>query len=159
MRRHFIHLNLWTDRCHTVTYNRKYIFSLCPSSRHNTLKILGISCGEQQQSVFCYVLLRWLLDGCWLPGEPIKLWEGWNFESYPLTSRKRGGHACVLNHFSCVRLFATPWTLARQAPLSMEFSRQAYWSGLPCLPPGDLPNPGTEPLAHALQADSLPLSL
>ena len=41
--------------------------------------------------------------------------------------------------------FATPWTVAHQAPLSMGFSRQEYWSGLPCPPPGDLPNPGTEP--------------
>ena len=39
---------------------------------------------------------------------------------------------------------ATPWTVAHQAPLSMEFSRQEYWSGLPCSPPGDLPNPGIE---------------
>ena len=42
-------------------------------------------------------------------------------------------------------LFVTPWTVARQAPLSMGFSRQEYWSGLPCPPPGDLPNPGMEP--------------
>ena len=48
----------------------------------------------------------------------------------------------VLSHFSRVRLFATPWTVARQAPLSMGFYRQEYWSGLPCLPPGNLPNPG-----------------
>ena len=46
---------------------------------------------------------------------------------------------------SRVRLFATPWTVARQAPLSMGFSRQEYWSGLPCPPPGDLPDPGIEP--------------
>ena len=46
---------------------------------------------------------------------------------------------------SCVRLFATPWTVVYQAPLSMEFSRQEYGSGLACLPPGDLPNLGTEP--------------
>ena len=44
-----------------------------------------------------------------------------------------------------VRLCVTPWTVARQAPLSMGFSRQEHWSGLPCPPPGDLPNPGTEP--------------
>ena len=43
---------------------------------------------------------------------------------------------------SCVRLFATPWTVARQAPLSMGFSRQEYWSGLPCPPPKDLPDLG-----------------
>ena len=49
-------------------------------------------------------------------------------------------------HFSCVQLFATLWTLAHQAPLSMEFSRQGYWSGLPCPPTGDLPCPGIEPM-------------
>ena len=51
---------------------------------------------------------------------------------------------CVVNvqSFSHIQLFVTPWTVARQAPLSMEFSRQEYWSGLPCPPPGDLPNPG-----------------
>ena len=51
------------------------------------------------------------------------------------------------------------WTLAHQAPLSMGFSRQEYWSGLPFPPPGDLPNPGiepTSPVSPALQADSLP---
>ena len=45
-------------------------------------------------------------------------------------------HVCVLSHFSHVQLFATPWTVARQAPLSMEFSRQEYQSELPCPPPG-----------------------
>ena len=53
----------------------------------------------------------------------------------------------MLNHFSHVRLIATPWTVARQAPLSMGFSRQEYWSGLPCPPPGDLPDPGIEPVS------------
>ena len=52
-------------------------------------------------------------------------------------------------------LFAAPWTVAHQAPLSMEFSRQEYWSGLPFPPPEHLPNPGTEPRSPALQADSL----
>ena len=46
---------------------------------------------------------------------------------------------------SCVQLFTTPWTVAYQAPLSMVFSRQKYWSGLPFPSPGDLPDPGTEP--------------
>ena len=50
----------------------------------------------------------------------------------------------------------TPWTVAQQVPLSMGFSRQEYWSGLPCPSPGDLSNPGTEPGSPALQADSLP---
>ena len=56
---------------------------------------------------------------------------------------------------SCVRLFATPWTVAHQAPPSMGFSSQEYWSGLPFLSPGDLPDPGIEPRSPALQADAL----
>ena len=52
---------------------------------------------------------------------------------------------CVLSHFSCVRLFVTLWTLAPQAPLSMRYCRQEYWSGWPCPPPGDLPDPGITP--------------
>ena len=51
----------------------------------------------------------------------------------------------VLCCFSRVQFFVTPWTVAHQAPLSMGFSRQGYWSGLPCPPPGDLPEPGIEP--------------
>ena len=50
-----------------------------------------------------------------------------------------------LSCFSCVQLFDTPWTVAKQAPLSMGFSRQEYWSGLPFPSPGDLPDPGMEP--------------
>ena len=52
---------------------------------------------------------------------------------------------CLLSRFSHVRLFVTLWTVAHQASLSMGFSRQAYWSGLPYPPPGDLPHPGIEP--------------
>ena len=55
---------------------------------------------------------------------------------------------CILSHFSHVRLFATPWTGARQAPLSMGFPRQKYWSGLPFPPSGDLPNSGIEPVSE-----------
>ena len=54
---------------------------------------------------------------------------------------------------------ATPWTVAHQAPLSLGFSRQQYWSGLPFPSPGDLPDPGIEPGSPALQADSLPTEL
>ena len=66
------------------------------------------------------------------------------------------------SHFSHVWLFATLWTVTRQAPLSMRLSRQDYWSGLPCTPPGDLCDPRTEPVSPAspaspaLQMDSLP---
>ena len=61
----------------------------------------------------------------------------------------------MLSHFSHVRLFVTPWAVARQAPLSVGSSRQKYWSGLPCPPPGDLPDPGIEPVSLT----SLPLVL
>ena len=65
---------------------------------------------------------------------------------------------CML---SCIQLFANLWTVALQAPVLLELSRQEYWSGLPCPAPGDLPAPGIKPPspgAPALQADSLPLS-
>ena len=55
-------------------------------------------------------------------------------------------------------LFVTPWTIAHQAPLSMEFSRQEYWSRLPFPTPGSLPDPGIEPTSPPWQAYSLPLS-
>ena len=61
------------------------------------------------------------------------------------------GCACVLSH---VRLFVTPWTVVHQAPLSMKFSKQEYWSGLPFPAPGDLSDLGIEPGSPALQADS-----
>ena len=67
----------------------------------------------------------------------------------------------MLSHFSRVQLFVTTWTVARQAPLSMEFSRQEYWSGLPCPPPEDLLNLGIKPVSltfPALQAGSLVLA-
>ena len=63
------------------------------------------------------------------------------------------------SHFSRVQLFAILWTVAHQAPLSMGFSRQEYWSELPCPPSRDFPDPGTEPASlsyPALQVDSLP---
>ena len=57
---------------------------------------------------------------------------------------------------SIIQLFATPWTVARQALLIMVFNRQAHWSGFPFLSPGYLPNPGIKSRSPALQADSLP---
>ena len=55
----------------------------------------------------------------------------------------------LLSHFSRVRLFMTPWTVAHQAPLFMGFLKQEYWSGLSITPPGDLPNPGVKPMSLA----------
>ena len=65
---------------------------------------------------------------------------------------------CVKS-LSRVRFFATPWTVAPQAPPSMGFSRQEYWSGLPFPSPRDLPDPGIEPRSPTLQADALPSEL
>ena len=64
-----------------------------------------------------------------------------------------------MKSFSRVRLSATPWTVAYQAPSSIGFSRQEYWSGLPFPSPGDLPDPGIELGSPELQADSLPTEL
>ena len=58
----------------------------------------------------------------------------------------------MLSHFSCIQPFATPWTVAYQAPQSMGFSRQEYWSGLPCPPPSDTPDPGVKPESLAFPA-------
>ena len=66
-------------------------------------------------------------------------------------------NVCVCQWLSCVQLFATPWTVARHAPLSMEFLRQEYWSGLPFPPPQDLPDSGIKSRFPEFQANSLPL--
>ena len=71
-----------------------------------------------------------------------------------------GSNAHIFCIISCsplsrVRLFATPWTVAQQTPLSIGFSRQGYWSWLPFPSPGDLPDPGIKPGSPALQADSV----
>ena len=65
-------------------------------------------------------------------------------------------HACLLSSFGCLKLFVVPRTVVGQAPLSMGFSWQEYWSGLPFPSPGDLSDPGIKPGSPALQADSLP---
>ena len=81
-------------------------------------------------------------------------WPGTGGQALTWEQRRGAGepeiwssHECVLNRFSCVWLFAILWTIACQAPLSMGFSRPEYWSGLPYPPPGDLPNPGIEPVS------------
>ena len=65
------------------------------------------------------------------------------------------GMLCMLSRFSRVQLFATPWNVAHQAPLTMECFRQEYWSGVPFPTPGDLPNPGIEPESPTFQVDAL----
>ena len=79
---------------------------------------------------------------------------------YHVSSRKPEAIyiCCCSLVLSRVRPFATLWTVVDQAPLSMRFSRQEDWSGLPCPPPGDLPDPGMEPVSPGLEMDSLLLS-
>ena len=68
-------------------------------------------------------------------------WQADSFSTESPRKPQRMVCACVLSCFSCVQLFVTQWTIAHQAPLSLGFSRQEYWSGLPCPPPGDIPDP------------------
>ena len=93
-----------------------------------------------------------------LNGVQFKLWSNrWKIHCF-----KARCTLYVLRHLSHVWLFMTPWTVACQDPLSKKFSRQEYWSGLPCPPPGDLPTQGSNPhLLHLLrwQTASLPLAL
>ena len=65
----------------------------------------------------------------------------------------------MLNYFSHIQLFVTPWTIALQAPLSIRLSRQEYWSGLPFPPPGELSNPGIKPTCPALAGQSFTASV
>ena len=75
------------------------------------------------------------------PPTPTQVHNGKYFSVYNM---KKYIHTYI-HVLSCAQLFATPWTVAHQAPLVMEFSQQEYWSELPFPPPGDLPDSGTEP--------------
>ena len=88
-----------------------------------------------------------------LPFE-VNLSQKWEFINLSPFA-KRFLHACMLSSFSLVQLFATPWTAAHQAPLSMEFSRQEYWSGLPFLASGIFPIASLMPPALAKGSLSL----
>ena len=86
--------------------------------------------------------------------------QAWT-EPTPVTQIYKMWSACMRSHSSRVLLVTTPWTVALQAPLSMGVFWQEYWSGLPCPPPGDLPNPGIEPeslMSPVLHVGSLPLA-
>ena len=75
-------------------------------------------------------------------------WSGWGGNlSVSIPCNLKVPVCCVLNHFTHIQLFVTLWTIACQTLLSMGFSRQEYWSGLSFLSPGDLPDPGIEPLS------------
>ena len=160
-------IGLWTDICHPSPpvagiWNKATFLSITwpvycllsseqpipLSATHILTGCCGIACQSQQyverQHLWCHLSLKKI--GHW-----VYTWKITATNAYLL-----------LLLFSLEVMsdsFATLWTLACQAPLSMEFSRQEYWSGLPFPPPADLPIPGIEPITSpALQADSLPLS-
>ena len=108
----------------------------------------------------CWLLLKIFF----IHFEETKVWDyRWNFEGMVFASKVRhiwgqstsSQRKVKVKSLSCVRLFATPWIVAHQAPLSVGFSRQEYWSGLPFPSPGDLPDQGIEPRSPVLQADAL----
>ena len=87
------------------------------------------------------------------PGEGIRyplqyssLENSMDCKVHGVTKSQTSMHACMLSCFRGVPLFSTLWTVSHQTPLSMRFSRQEYWSGLPCHSPGNLSNPGIEPV-------------
>ena len=82
----------------------------------------------------------------------LQVFQWYSFFPVPYSFPGCNVHVCVLNPFSHVWLFITPWTVAYQASLSMGFSRQEYWSGLPCSSPRDLPDTGSEPMCLASPA-------
>ena len=114
---------------------------------HNCEKVLMFT-WHSSKAFTDHCLTSRVHDQCYWPFQ-----AGWE--------RSLRENASMLSRFSPVQLFATPWTVAHQAPPSMGFSRHEYWSGLPFPFPGDLPDSGIEPrsaVAPALQAVSLPLS-
>ena len=131
-------------------------------------KNTGVGCHFLLQRS-CQPRLRTLVSHCrtlCLPSQQLFLhWQWgemspgrWNDSSQESVSRRETlrcspetitilliSYACVLSCFSCVQLFVTSWTIAHQAPLSVGFSRQEYWGGLSCPPPGNLPDLGIKP--------------
>ena len=90
------------------------------------------------------------LPNLWFPGKEYNMNLGLTDTHYHIQNRQTTKIYLqhLLSHFSHVQLCAaTLWTVAHQVPLSMGFSRQEYWSGLPCPSPGDLPNPGIQPMS------------
>ena len=127
----------------TQGMHRKYVHGLANAV---SLKSSGlIACGSESTGVYTYYFCN-------------QISSFKNKPSQTHTHTHIHTHTEVLSCFSRVWLFTTPWTVAHQTPLSMRFSRQEYYSGLPFPSPGDLPDPAIEPPSPAMQANSLPLS-
>ena len=117
---------------------------ICLLSTASPADIASVICLYSQSQTGRWALWRLVRTWTWWLGEQESnhLLQGVPSRSlsHPLKS-----HVCVLSGFIHVQLFVTLRTIAHQAPLSRGFFRQEYWSGLPCPPPGDLPDPGIEP--------------
>ena len=124
----------WKIKCYIALW--KYLEILWKSLKHSLLKVIIINTGLHL---------------------PVLTWKPkWIMTNAPqLVLPYYGKSESEVKLLSCVWLFVTLWTVAHQAPPSMGFSRQEYWSGLPFPSPGDLPDPGIEPRSPALQADAL----
>ena len=160
------------ENCLVVTFgsgiNQREIPIWGRYERYPELLFQGSEYSAWRCSIYIYHL-QWFLEN-----RVILSWGdtqkplGWHSCPWPKTVRANSvkiplkiGYlefACILSRFSRVWLLLTLWTAACQAPLSMGFSRQEYWSGLPCPPPGDLRDPGIEPRSPTLQADSTRVS-
>ena len=155
--------NLWTAR----ELPRSFLFNLWVTNHWNWTLLSHVRLFATAWTVACQVSLsmEWILQARILDWVAITFSRG----IFPTQESNPGLPHCkrILYHLSeitfmkfvkslsRVQLFAIPWTVAHQAPLSVGFSRQEYWSGLPFPSPGDLPNPETEPRSPALWADAL----
>ena len=143
-----------TNHCGAGNWCTKSALTICMSPlQHTTAPTSANYHLQAQTSLFCVgtkLKSTWMsclfniIKGKWTHNLPVKLFPYSRFLMVYAQSLRR------------IQLFVTPWTVARQAPLSMQFSQQEYWSGWPCPSAGDLPNLGIEPRSPALQANSLP---
>ena len=154
----------------TFLYSRSFMFlaskmlNYCDESGHPALFLICGKCiwgspvwlSQNARPKFCYDTLT--LSKALFLGENVHLHNFIKTCIYKIYNEIII-HVCTPSHFSHVQLCATLWTIAHQAPLSMGFSRQEYWSGLPCPPTGNLSTQGLDPclLCPLWQADSLPL--
>ena len=138
---------------------RKNGSQLCSTWAHFTLAMWQIFWSGVRTASFSLLLHNLLIMQLWTNHSTTSLikWKWCLCIPYHRTDVRISVPTCVLSHFSHFWLFVTPWIVAHQAPLSMGFSRQEYWRGLPLPSPGDLLHPGIEPASLALQANSLTL--
>ena len=148
---------------HYTSIKQSYILSAKPSQAWCVMTlhpcdVLSQSAAAAKSLQSCPTLCS-PIDGS-PPGSPVPgILQARTLEWVAISFSNASKWKVKVKSLSSVQLVATPWTAAYQAPLSMGFSRQEYWSRLPCPPPGDLPNPGIEPGSPALQVDALPAKL